>query len=350
MIKKLALIILFMLVFSVSIYTCVAIPDPPPPPTSLGGLNTASNEYEENNTENNNPINTSNDIDTPPENPDSEWIDVTCNNKVKDGYESDVDCGGYCIDCANGKSCILGLDCESKYCNPNNICSVPSCNDGWMNGEEVGFDCGGSCGKCNEDSSCTTNSDCKSAYCNPNKICSQPSCEDGWKNGDETEIDCGGSCISCSGMAGDINEDDNEDEPVPAPPIETEKPEEIENDSDGISLFLVLFIILSVLVIGLIVYYIINKHPALPIESKKTETIQTTPISLPETQQEHAPIDDVRHSRLKAYISTYLQKGYHPDTLKQSLMSYNWQEQEIDDVLNELKNGSGDFFQSKMGR
>ena len=40
----------------------------------------------------------------------------TCANKVKDGNETDIDCGGSCAPCALGKVCKLGGDCASTAC------------------------------------------------------------------------------------------------------------------------------------------------------------------------------------------------------------------------------------------
>lgn len=43
----------------------------------------------------------------------------TCNNGVKDGEESDIDCGGYCNPCELGQQCLTGSDCASGDCNAN---------------------------------------------------------------------------------------------------------------------------------------------------------------------------------------------------------------------------------------
>lgn len=41
---------------------------------------------------------------------------VTCTNSVRDGDESDVDCGGSCDVCVYDASCNEDSDCESKFC------------------------------------------------------------------------------------------------------------------------------------------------------------------------------------------------------------------------------------------
>ncbi len=51
----------------------------------------------------------------------------TCNDGIKNGNETGIDCGGSCAPCA----------------------ATPTCNDGIKNGNETGIDCGGSCAPCN---------------------------------------------------------------------------------------------------------------------------------------------------------------------------------------------------------
>ena len=41
----------------------------------------------------------------------------SCTDLVKNGVETDVDCGGgTCVDCAAGKACLGGTDCVSGSC------------------------------------------------------------------------------------------------------------------------------------------------------------------------------------------------------------------------------------------
>lgn len=78
-----------------------------------------------------------------------------CSNKIKDGTETDVDCGSDCSQCALGKMCVAFSDCASahcvegvcKECSPNTTeCSgnkVASCVDGkWV---EAAADCPNGC-------------------------------------------------------------------------------------------------------------------------------------------------------------------------------------------------------------
>src|SRR5512137_588914 len=47
---------------------------------------------------------------------------TSCTNECRNGDETDIDCGGSCSKCINGKICRQSSDCQSNYCNPNKIC------------------------------------------------------------------------------------------------------------------------------------------------------------------------------------------------------------------------------------
>lgn len=123
----------------------------------------------------------------------------TCANSMKDGEEADIDCGGKCEGCDEGKICIVNTDCKSNTC-LNGTCVQPKCDDKVMNGPygnaETDVDCGGYCGEtCAINKTCNNNGDCISAFCNPDeKKCRVASCSDSFKNGNETGADCGGDC------------------------------------------------------------------------------------------------------------------------------------------------------------
>jgi hypothetical protein len=121
----------------------------------------------------------------------------TCSDGIKDNNETDVDCGGgTCPACADGKMCLIGRDCKDKAC-PAGMCTAPSCTDGAQNGNETDIDCGGSCSPCGNGKGCIKGADCTSTVCSMG-VCSAATCTDGTKNGTETDIDCGGNaCPSC---------------------------------------------------------------------------------------------------------------------------------------------------------
>ncbi|MFB6225746.1 MAG: hypothetical protein ABEJ02_00150, partial [Candidatus Paceibacteria bacterium] len=68
-----------------------------------------------------------------------------CSDGVKNGMETDVDCGGpSCNPCNSGENCSKDNDCTSKVCQ-NGTCQKPTCSDGVKNGKETRVDCSGVC-------------------------------------------------------------------------------------------------------------------------------------------------------------------------------------------------------------
>jgi hypothetical protein len=121
-----------------------------------------------------------------------------CADSVKNNLETDVDCGGgTCPKCADTKACLAAADCTSGVCT-GNACAVPTCGDTVKNGTESDVDCGGSCSKCGTNQICTTAADCQSGVCTANR-CATPTCTDVVQNGTETDVDCGGT--TCGGCA-----------------------------------------------------------------------------------------------------------------------------------------------------
>jgi len=101
-------------------------------------------------------------------------------NGVKDNGETDVDCGGpVAPKCGDGKSCLTADDCASAACDPTTkTCAVPRPDDKIKNGGETDVDCGGpNAPKCAEGLSCLVDADCRGA-CNYAKKCvDAPSCK-----------------------------------------------------------------------------------------------------------------------------------------------------------------------------
>jgi hypothetical protein len=128
-------------------------------------------------------------------------IAAGCKDNVKNGDETDKDCGGSCGGCAVGGKCLANTDClapTSAHC-ASGTCALASCSDGVLNGNETDKDCGGSCAAdCAVGLSCAGNADCllpDSGHCSGGK-CIAASCTDGVQNGTETGKDCGGSCAA----------------------------------------------------------------------------------------------------------------------------------------------------------
>ncbi|MCA2978076.1 MAG: hypothetical protein INH37_07315, partial [Myxococcaceae bacterium] len=85
-----------------------------------------------------------------------------CEDGRRSGMESDVDCGAVCtLKCGVGLRCGAGADCQSTFCNSmTGRCVATSCDDRVRSGDETDVDCGGSCGACAVGLSCARTSDC----------------------------------------------------------------------------------------------------------------------------------------------------------------------------------------------
>ena len=130
-----------------------------------------------------------------------------CSDGVKDGDETDKDCGGAtCGACVDGKMCKLARDCSDKVC-ANGLCAAPTCSDGVQNGTETGIDCGGTVcdamGKtcalglgCVVSGDCGGNASCMAAVftpaptCNASKVCAT------------MPTTCAGATPACSAASG----------------------------------------------------------------------------------------------------------------------------------------------------
>jgi len=127
---------------------------------------------------------------------------ATCFDGVKNGQETDVDCGGsQCSPCPVNSTCKVGSDCNEGECGigykgakctglspdagtvdgaavgdaglASCTCQASSCFDGVENGNETDVDCGGSCNKCPTGKDCKVAGDCTSDICMGN-ICECP--------------------------------------------------------------------------------------------------------------------------------------------------------------------------------
>ncbi len=104
-----------------------------------------------------------------------------CDDGVRNGQETGADCGGtICAPCANGVGCAVDDDCTSIFCNPSTaLCATPTCGDGLRNGAESDVDCGGgTCPDCQAGGGCEVDGDCTTNYC-PSGICVAAVCGDG---------------------------------------------------------------------------------------------------------------------------------------------------------------------------
>jgi hypothetical protein len=104
----------------------------------------------------------------------------SCTDGIVDGTETDVDCGGdVCPKCADGKKCNIAMDCADGVCSGTpKTCQAPTCTDGVKNGLETDVDCGGGsymggapCPRCSLGRTCTAASDCVAQSCQGTCVC-----------------------------------------------------------------------------------------------------------------------------------------------------------------------------------
>ncbi|HWE28701.1 MAG TPA: LamG domain-containing protein [Polyangia bacterium] len=129
----------------------------------------------------------------------------SCTDHVKNGDETDVDCGGSCPACATGKHCAVAFDCITTLCSAvSKVCVANACLDQVVDGVETDVDCGGgTCPTCATGKMCggLANGvrDCMSGICSAmSHQCVATQCVDQAQDGAETDVDCGGgTCGKC---------------------------------------------------------------------------------------------------------------------------------------------------------
>lgn len=95
------------------------------------------------------------------------YLKPQCTDEIRNGSESDVDCGGTCRPCAKGLSCGSGADCESETCVARE-CAPRPCENGVRDGAETDVDCGGgTCRRCSGGRGCLADGDCFGGRCVP---------------------------------------------------------------------------------------------------------------------------------------------------------------------------------------
>jgi hypothetical protein len=147
---------------------------------------------------------------------------LSCDNNVKDGNETDIDCGGSCPPCGLAQHCLSNADCGTwPGCDPGAGCACDAvtstcvynhCSDRRQDVGETAVDCGGGeCPGCGPNKACILDSDCSKTlagcdvtsggcYCDwPSRTCVYNHCFDHKEDSSETGIDCGGgTCPGCA--------------------------------------------------------------------------------------------------------------------------------------------------------
>ncbi|MFW5879069.1 MAG: hypothetical protein ACOCVR_04540, partial [Myxococcota bacterium] len=129
----------------------------------------------------------------------------TCDDQIRNGDETDVDCGGPdCLPCPDDKQCLVDTDCINESC-IDGICDPgDTCENGVKDGNESDVDCGGDCGPCEDGFECNEEEDCEPVFvgwaCEEGVCGGMYTCIDYEVSGRETDVDCGGGiCRACAG-------------------------------------------------------------------------------------------------------------------------------------------------------
>ena len=137
-------------------------------------------------------------------------LDPTHDDEIKNLDETDADCGGPTATvarCATGKMCVATNDCANVLCNAmTKVCDPPTKVDGLKNGTETDVDCGGAAptnaSKCVINRGCLVGADCVTGGCSLGlgQKCSPLSCA-------TTEVAGINSCgAKETGQAGEVHE------------------------------------------------------------------------------------------------------------------------------------------------
>jgi hypothetical protein len=153
---------------------------------------------------------------------------ATCHDNVRDGDETDIDCGGSCPPCSLAQGCLVDADCSKAAagcdaalggCTCDAIsrtCAADHCVDHKKDDGESDVDCGGGqCPGCGPNKVCVATSDCSvsasgcdaahgGCFCDlVTGTCVYSHCFDQGKDFSETDLDCGGGdCVQCSAGQG----------------------------------------------------------------------------------------------------------------------------------------------------
>ncbi len=93
------------------------------------------------------------------------YLNPLCNDQIKNGDETGVDCGGKCGPCNLGEGCRVDKDCDEGNCK-GGVCTAFPCDNGMKDEAETDVDCGGgTCRKCSGGRTCADATDCFSGMC-----------------------------------------------------------------------------------------------------------------------------------------------------------------------------------------
>ncbi len=113
------------------------------------------------------------------------FADVAAGTACSDGGGLMCDGSGSCVECLAGSDCVDGV-CQG------NQCVAASCSDSVNNGDETDVDCGGSCAPCANGKQCLSVGDCTSSYC-VDGVCCDAACTSSCEACDQAGTE--GSCL-----------------------------------------------------------------------------------------------------------------------------------------------------------
>lgn len=94
------------------------------------------------------------------------YLNPQCTDLIRNGEETDIDCGGGCGPCGIGDRCSSNLDCEESTCGAEGRCIPLACNNGIKDELETDVDCGGgTCRRCAGGRTCEVATDCFHGDC-----------------------------------------------------------------------------------------------------------------------------------------------------------------------------------------
>jgi hypothetical protein len=101
-----------------------------------------------------------------------------CNGVCVNLLTDPENCGACGHSCPPGYQCIAGQCSEAAYC-----------WDGLKNGQETDVDCGGTCPQCSNGRACLCDADCRDGICRADGICAPFPCQPPFTN-------CAGTCVT----------------------------------------------------------------------------------------------------------------------------------------------------------
>jgi hypothetical protein len=110
------------------------------------------------------------------------------------------DGAGACVECVDDSQCSGTNQCDQV----NHICVPDTCNDGQQNHGETDVDCGGPCGPCADGKGCSSGADCQSGVCSSGTCVAASTCGNGMAEpGEQCDgADLKGETCQSRGFAG----------------------------------------------------------------------------------------------------------------------------------------------------